>query len=163
MLILEGCDCSGKSTLATALAVRYHAPVTHYSAHEEAVMLKHAELCRPGTGEIVDRFHLSEPPYSMYLRHELPAYSSVERIDNLLLAGNNLVILCIPPWEVVYGMWKQRLDAELVQNEKVLRGIYKWYDEKAETRYKTPHMRYDYTMDSITELFDSIDEVLGDG
>ena len=162
MIILEGCDCSGKSTLAVRLAEHYGSPITHYSKHDNKVMIKHAQLGAPGTAEIVDRFHLSEPPYSMYFRHETPNYESVDAIDNMLVSGNHLVILCVPPQETVVGLWGERLDQELVKDKRVLEGIYKWYANRA-GRYKAKSMSYDWTMDSQSVLIDSIDAVFDDG
>ena len=158
MIILEGCDCTGKSTLAVRLAEHYGSEIVHYSTHEDEKMREHAAEGVYGTGQIVDRFHLSEPPYSMYLRHTEPFYASVDAIDNILAMGNHLLIICVPPWETVRGLWNERIDQELVKKEEILRGIYGWYNEKAE-RYKIPHIRYDWTMDSLNELFDSIDAV----
>ena len=42
MIILEGCDCTGKTTLAEKLSAKYNASVTHYSKHDENVMMAHA-------------------------------------------------------------------------------------------------------------------------
>ena len=157
MIILEGCDCTGKSTLATRLAEHYNSEIIHYSTHNDDDMRRHAIVGVYGTGQIVDRFHLSEPPYSMYLRHETPQYESVSAIDEILNSGKHLVILCIPPWKTVIKLWKERLDLEVVKNEESLLGIYDWYATRAE-RYKTPHMLYDWTDDHFDGLRYSIDK-----
>ncbi len=157
MLILEGCDCGGKSTLAVRLAEQYDSPITHYSAHDPVAMLKKAQEGKTGTGEILDRFHLSEPPYSMYYRHEVPNYPSVDIIDNTLVLGNNLVILCIPPWNTVKQAWEERINQELIKNVQELHGIYMWYANKA-GRYRTPTTHYNHVTDSLEKLFEFIDD-----
>lgn len=156
MIILEGPDCGGKSTLAVRLAERYNAPITHYSAHDDVVMRKHAEDGLYGDLEIVDRFHLSEPPYTMYFRHETPDYESVDAIDNILAAGNHLVILCIPSWASVKKLWEERIDQELIKDVNTLHGIYNWYANRA-GRYKTPSIHYDYERHDLEHLFGLID------
>jgi len=117
----------------------------------------HAENGEYGTAEIVDRFHLSEPPYTMYFRHETPDYKSVDAIDNILAAGNHLVILCIPSWALVKKLWEERLDMELIKDVNTLHGIYNWYASRA-GRYKTSSIHYDYEHHSINNLFDRIDD-----
>ena len=74
MIILEGPDCSGKSTLAEKLSDRYNSRITHYTHHDRMGMLQHAVNGQTGVDEIVDRFHYSEIPYSLYYRDVYPDY-----------------------------------------------------------------------------------------
>ena len=157
MIILEGPDCGGKSTLAVRLAERYSSPITHYSAHDDIHMRMHAENGEYGTAEIIDRFHLSEPPYTMYFRHETPDYKSVDAIDNILAAGNHLVILCVPSWSSVKRLWEERIDQELIKDVNTLHGIYNWYAARA-GRYKTPSIHYNYEMCSTDFIYKKIDD-----
>ena len=157
MIILEGPDCGGKSTLGVRLAEQYDSPVIHFSSHDPDVMKKLAEEGEYGTAKIVDRLHLSEPPYSMYYRHETPDYESVDAIDNILASGNHLVILCIPPWNEVKKHWEERIDQELVKNLQALHGIYMWYVNRA-GKYNTPSIHWDYTYMNLEGLFRDIDD-----
>lgn len=153
MIILEGVDCSGKTTLMTNLDNRFTVKNSHYSAHDEQAMLEHAEMALPGSKEVVDRFHLSEIPYSMYYRHEPPRYESVAKIDLALRDGENLVIVCCPPWPDVKLEWEKRRDEELIQNVHALHSIYMWYRDKAQAFTTLQVWKYDYTatdFDSLT-------------
>ena len=157
MIILEGCDCTGKTTLASRLSERYDAPITHYSKHDNDVMMTHALQCEPGTGEIVDRFNMSEIPYSMYFRHTIPHYQSVADIDVVLRDRKCLQIVCVPPWLNVKGCWDGRKEDELVQSLEALHGIFMWYKDKSQAFSSFPVWKYDYTLTSVEELCNQID------
>lgn len=152
MIILEGCDCTGKTTLAEKLSAEYDAPITHYSEHNDDVMMTHALQCEPGTGEIVDRFHMSEIPYSMYLRHEVPKYDSVKEIDLVLRDRICLQIVCIPPWPNVKTYWEDRKEKELIQSITALHGIYMWYKDKSQAFSSFQVWKYDYILTSFDSL-----------
>ena len=158
MIILEGADCTGKTTLAEKLSEEYDSPITHYTKHEGEKMLTHAIYGKPGTGEIVDRFQLSEIPYSMYYRHEIPVYEEVASIGKQLRGGTHLMILCSPPWEVVKSEWEKRVDLEVIKNVQQLHQIYMWYKDKAQAFLPFPIWYYDYTRTHSDLLILSIKE-----
>ncbi len=155
MIIIEGPDCSGKTQLSYTLMNKWQVQCTHYSAHDRMGMVEHAVTAEPRCGFIVDRFHLSEIPYSLYYRQSDPDYVGIAMIDRALLARAAVMVVCIPPWDIVKEMWKARKDDELIKSEKVLRQIYKWYASKA---YRgIPTIYYDYTKDDINSLMNHID------
>ncbi len=155
MIIIEGPDCSGKTQLSYTLMNKWGVQVTHYSAHDRMGMIEHAATAEPRCGFIVDRFHLSEIPYSLYYRKSEPDYVGVAMIDRALLARAAVMVVCLPPWDIVKEMWKARKDDELIKSEKVLRQIYKWYASKA---YRgIPTIYYDYTKQDVGNLYDHID------
>ena len=158
MIILEGADCTGKTTLANKLIEHFDLDknFTHYSEHKPETMLNHAKTSLPGIEEIVDRFHLSEIPYSMYHRHETPDYDSVADIGLELRDGINMIIVCVPPWVQVAKFWGERKDEELIKNMIVLRNIYQWYRLKSQAFSPQPVWKYDYTMVSDKDLFNTI-------
>lgn len=158
MLILEGPDCSGKSTLASELSKYYNAPITHYTCHHRMGMLEHAVQGKPGTDEIVDRFHHSEVPYSLYHRQTDPDYIGIAMINRALLARKAITILCLPPWKEVKKQWYKRKKDELIQSETILRHIYKWY--AAIRSDGVPQILYDYTVEDnlryVTERIEAL-------
>lgn len=158
MIILEGCDCTGKTTLADKLSVTYDASVTHYSKHDEDAMMEHAGRCKTGTDEIVDRFHMSEIPYSMFFRHTIPKYESVKDIDLVLRERKCLQIICIPPWNNVKTYWEDRKDTELIKNLGVLHNIYMWYKDKSMAFSSFQVWHYDYILTSFDDLCVEINE-----
>jgi len=155
MIIIEGPDCSGKTQLSYTLMNKWQVQCTHYDAHDRMGMIKHAAHAVPKIGFIVDRFHLSEIPYSLYYRKSEPDYVGVAMIDRVLLARSAVMVVCLPPWDIVKEMWKARKEDELIQSEKVLRQIYKWYASKA---YRgIPTIYYDYTKHDINNLIQHIE------
>lgn len=157
MIILEGADGTGKSTLADELCKMYdHNNRTHYSSHMPNEMLIHAQQGRLGPNEIVDRFHLSEIPYSMYYRHSEPDYRTVFDIEKECRYRNHLVILCVPNLAVSFHHWESRPEVEIVKDRKTYERIYDWYAEKMRG-YCPNHITYDYTNDSLDELRSKID------
>ncbi len=158
MIIIEGVDCSGKSTLVEKLSAYYSSPVTHYTKHEPTKMLDHARNAKPSVDEIVDRFHLSEIPYSMYYRHIVPDYDTVKDIDLVVRDGNNLQIVCVPPWITVKQHWQARKEDELIKSLQALHGIYMWYKDKSQAFSSSPVWYYDYILTSFDDLCAEINE-----
>jgi len=158
VIILEGCDCTGKTTLAEKLSAFYNAPVTHYSKHDEDVMMEHAIRSKRGTDEIVDRFHMSEIPYSMYFRHTIPEYDSVAKIDLTLRDRKCLQIVCVPPWLNVKAYWEDRQDEEIIQSLGTLHDIYMWYMDKSQAFSSFQVWKYDYIITSFDDLCTKINE-----
>ena len=158
MIILEGCDCTGKTTLASRLSERFVAPITHYSEHNEDIFTAHAIQCKPGTREIADRFHMSEIPYTMYYRHSIPMYESVKDIDLILRDRKCLQIICTPPWLFVKNCWEKRKEEELIQSLEALHGIYMWYRDKSQAFTSLTLWKYDYTVESVESLCEKINE-----
>lgn len=154
MIILEGPDCSGKTTLANVLYSKIaQCRLTHYSSHDFPKMLRHAVMSFNGMSDISDRFHLSHIPYDRYYRKTEPEILTVRMLDRVLLANNSLVILCIPPWEVVRDQWMARRDQELIKDMATMRNIYDWYSDYEPV---LPHIRYDYTEMCTSKLYKEI-------
>ena len=158
MIILEGPDCGGKTTLAAKLSKEYDSPITHYSSHHGMGMLEHAVTGKPGVGDIIDRFHYSEIPYSLYYRKVEPEYVGVNMITRALLARQVVVILCLPPWLEVKKKWYIRREKELIKTETKLHRIYKWYDKIEEDGI--PRIKYDYTSNTIRHVLRKIENLI---
>jgi hypothetical protein len=154
MLILEGPDCGGKTTLLKKLKDEFNpTDVTHYSEHEPEVMLGHATVAGKKADDIADRFHLSEIPYSIYYRCTSPNYNSVAEIDQELHDQKAVIILCIPPWPEARKNWRARVGSELVKDPVVYSKIYAWYNAAAMAYTSVDILRYDYT---IPEAFPNL-------
>lgn len=151
MLILEGPDCAGKSTLAQHLIESWpDATLAHYSSHDFPKMLQHVVSSRPGCLDIADRFHYSHVPYDMFYRGVLePETASVRMLDRALLSRNSVYVVCLPPWPVVLDNYRQRKEEELIQSEQQLSWIYDWYWQYAAN---LPGLVYDYTTMSFTDF-----------
>ena len=118
VIVLEGADFSGKSTLANQLMAKYrnhvyiHCAVTDdiKKLHETA-FLNAMELANHGQFTvIIDRLHYSELVYGTIFRNG-PCYD-VKKFDEWIsdpnLHPNVRKILCLPPKVVVLNGFKKR-------------------------------------------------------
>ena len=158
MIIIEGADCTGKTTLAEKLCDYYgHKNLTHYSNHDHELMLNHIRSANFGSNEIVDRLHLSEIPYSMYYRHVTPQYDSVIEIERERKYYNHPVILCVPQYPKAVESWRKRVGEELIKTPRVYHEIYNWYKDKTHL-YCPDLITYDYARDDFDTLLEKLDE-----
>lgn len=125
MIIVEGVDGSGKTTLASQLASEFNIPVLHSPGPKEdwltAVFSFHA--ANPLQMVIYDRCYYSEFIYGPVLREgvRIPSYL-VEFADKVWLPRiDPLIILCDPSREVVtYTATKERQMEGVLSNLNVL-------------------------------------------
>lgn len=160
MIVIEGPDCAGKSHLAEQLKFRFFAELTHYSKHDRMGMLAHAATAASGNKAIVDRFHLSDIPYSAYCRGYVGDHTGIQMINRVLLARASVIIICLPSWETVKRAWLKRVDEEMIKNQEILRRIYKWYDNKEAIRKAAggiPVVYYNYKRHKFQNLAERID------
>lgn len=148
ILIIEGSDFTGKSTLANNLMQKYrnhvyiHCAVTPniYALHTNAIR-QAIELSKDFT-VIIDRLHYSELVYGPIFRNGV-SYD-VKKFDDLYSSINihNLYkVLCLPPKEIVLNGFKKRAS----EGGEMFDTVEKVYDEYA----KNPlgWKIYDWTKD----------------
>jgi hypothetical protein len=155
LIILEGPDGAGKSTLAKSLMQ----PGTHlvhsgpfhglasqdlFRMYVEAMMpavLGHADV-------IMDRSWLSEQVYGPICRGQDRLGTAGRRLlERLALRCETCVIGCLPPWEAVLESFKARKGQEMLAEEQVLREVYDMYD--ADLRTSLPIASWDWTQGQV--------------
>jgi len=163
VIILEGPDGSGKTTLANWLHTEHsyeivktgpppptgNVTVVYLAALRNAVE-------RPGR-TVFDRLHIGEAIYGPILRGEdrmgLEGMAAIQRV--IAKHGVKLVI-CSPPWETLVAGWRSKDD--LLKDEDTLRAVHKCYLEEADQLGITP---YDWTAPNAEKrLKEMIDEDL---
>jgi thymidylate kinase len=109
LIILDGCDNTGKSHIAKALSIKLKYPLLKYSIVDRANLntkeLSHVALesseyslriltCLGNPNIIIDRHYPSEYVYSSVFRH--PNFAKLTRIDNCLvdLLPEHLIVVC---------------------------------------------------------------------
>lgn len=103
--VLEGCDGTGKSTLAEAISLRYNVLVQHDGPPDDPDYAL-AELIRDLEGSptdcVWDRWHFGNMVYGSIFRGkpDLTAWE-LELFEEILGARGALLVLCKPPLEVV--------------------------------------------------------------
>lgn len=121
VIILEGPDCSGKTTLANKLMAKYrnhvyiHCAVAddieelHVKAIVQAISLSEAFTV------IIDRLHLSEEIYGKIFRNKV-AYDT-KKFDNKLKPMKNVYkVLCLTDKETTLRLHKERKNIEMFDN-----------------------------------------------
>lgn len=101
IIILEGADCSGKTTLATVIRSLGEHEYVHCGISDEVWKLHSGVVGRAGPLSadklvIIDRLWLSEQVYGQAYRSG-PAYDFGARfLDRLLTAAGAITVLCVP-------------------------------------------------------------------
>jgi hypothetical protein len=132
IIILEGCDGSGKTTLANWLRdeLGYHIVKTGPPAPGEstfksytAALLEAAEAAvYNGRRTVFDRLHTGETIYGPLLRgRDTLGIQGRDLIEALIAACGAVVVICAPPWEVLVKGWSGKDD--LLKRESQLRQV----------------------------------------
>jgi thymidylate kinase len=143
IIIFEGPDGAGKTTLAQAVAMELGATYHHHGPYLEVVdgadlatIYRRSFLpAMRGTEDVVlDRCWMSELPYGLAFRNGLDRLgrARVEAIEHTLAYASQArtsVYLCLPTWEVVLKNWQSRRENEFLPDEIRLRMVYDWYTE----------------------------------
>ena len=149
ILILEGVDGSGKTTLATKLmAAKLFDGYIHVSNPEpgEDVFWHHFYPARSaGSGDIVDRLHWSDDVYGAVLRGG-PGLTPQQFgfIDGFMASRGAVMVLCSPPLHVVLANIDKEPDGKNHNDSTAMRV---WDEYQAPTRSVLPVLTYDYTTD----------------
>jgi hypothetical protein len=156
IIILEGVDGSGKTTLAKELAQRYNAEIHHEGPPPK--FMNHRVRRRPsltlghyasilqsmrGKNVILDRWALGERVYGPILRKkDKLGADGWTLLNRLIMASGAYQVLCMPPYKVCLANWRSR-HGELIKDETAYRKTYEKYAELAVTT--APDIIYDYT------------------
>lgn len=169
MIILEGPDNSGKSTLARELAnlTRYlvihpgGAPID--AAHE--IQCMEEQFKQSGLNVIHDRVTcISQPVYNTMRNTSGPSIGTCKHIFKLLNHRHNLIIYCRPPNEIVLSMQNHVVKShDSPEHIKLVEAN----QEKLVASYDllfslVPHIKYDYTIDSAEDLAKLLLKLLSD-
>jgi hypothetical protein len=160
LLIVEGPDGAGKTTLIERISELTHVhAVHHHGAYpdEEFIMNHYLDsmtqaLTAPEGLVIMDRSWIAEPIYGDAMRDGVNRISGRQEkiLKCVAVSCNVVVILCLPPFEVCVDNWARRLQDEYPQKNQQLRDIYVGYENwwkamKMNPPGTVPVIKYDYT------------------
>lgn len=133
ILILEGPDGSGKTTLADALVQRgwvknhFGPPTSSDLLHTYAKALYDASLSDKNT--VFDRLHLGETVYGPILRNrDLLGEVGIRILLRIINGVGGYVVIAMPPYEVAVANWRNRA-GELFKDDAVYRQVYGAYQQ----------------------------------
>lgn len=162
--IFEGPDCSGKSTLVKAFHERLGYRSVHHGPYlrmQKRLPQMYVETMQPmllgHEGQIWDRCWLSEPIYGQAFRGGTDRVGFVARrhLERIAFRHGAVVILCLPPFEVVKEKWIERIGEEYLDKVEQLQLVYEGY-ERLRRNTHLPVVMYDYTRHSEEELWSRI-------
>jgi thymidylate kinase len=169
ILILEGPDGAGKTTLAETLRHRLQTKgMVHIVKHGPYKGIEAEHLCRiyfrsmsPALTfddtVIMDRSWLSEPIYGEVYRNgenriDVPRKRMLERTA---LSRGAVIVHCQPDFEVCAEAFEKRANEEYLDDISQLEQVYDEYDLIGTTT-SIPTVHYDYTRDTIDELLEKV-------
>jgi thymidylate kinase len=138
LIILEGADGSGKTTLALDVATRFGANYVHHGPYPgltgDALARRYAVSALPAVLDeslvVMDRCWISEMPYGLAFRGgaDRLGETRIRTLERLVGLADVKVYLCLPPWEIVRSNWVKRKGSEYLKTIDQLRQVYDWYD-----------------------------------
>lgn len=139
LIILEGPDGGGKSTLAKSLAADHDAMVVHCGPFKQVaagnLARLYVEAMMPAVlgyqTVIMDRCWLSEEPYGLAYRNGADRLGPDARrmLERLALRCSVAVLNCLPDFEDVEKSFIGRKGGEYLDNLDQLRMVYEWYSD----------------------------------
>lgn len=168
VIILEGVDCSGKTTLAEQLTrpgsldrcrscYQHHGlypddtPAQLLRRYAQSILLADRRASRGWFTQIIDRCFLSEQVYGTIVRQEdRLGELGVKLLTRLTRALGVCEVFCTPPWKTVEAGWTEKKKdtwdpvkgkGDYLQKLEVVRQVWRRYDD-----YVRPwSFKYDYT------------------
>ena len=114
MIIIEGPDCAGKTSLAKVIFDDFL--YQHHGLYDEDPLQQTIlEVASRVTNDVVwDRLHLGEQVYGpIYRHHDALGKAGRRMLERYLLGKRATVIIALPPWLVVRDEFKRRLNDEM--------------------------------------------------
>lgn len=160
IIVLEGADGAGKSTLALQLAQLFNLEIHHEGPPPTDISpLDHygglIEVTRQlGRNVVFDRLALGECVYGpIYRNNDRLGPAGLRLVNRLLDSVAALRIMCLPPYEVCRTNWAARAEVgkEMITKLETHRQVYHRFDELMDGYY-----HYDYTEDRAFERLESL-------
>ena len=155
VLILEGPDGSGKTTLAQYFADIRGFQIIHTGKPEpgENLLVSYATVLNnailSGKNVVFDRLQLGESIYGPIMRgHDQLGEEGQIILQRIVRAADVKQVICLPPYEVCLANWKKRHAREYVQDETIYGRIFEEYLLLASKPWLVASTGlYDYTLD----------------
>jgi thymidylate kinase len=143
LIIFEGPDGCGKTTLAKAVAARLSAIYVHHGPYKDTTkdlaniyMTSMGPAAIDDSDVVLDRSWLSEKPYGIVFRHGENRLGDavVSTLESFALVNTNaLVVLCCTPWDTCAANFTRNIDNEYLDNTDTLRQVWYWYHQEFTT------------------------------
>ena len=170
IIILEGPDACGKSTLAKDVAKRLHpSSLIHHGPYKSeqtiwqhylfSMLPAYADLCHV----ILDRAWISEPIYGEAYRNGANRVTVAQRrmLERVALGRGAGLVFCRVPWNVAAPKFTERkkIGAEMLTDLSELRLVFRGYEESMRTAFTPNVALFDYTSASTPTALAIIEDL----
>lgn len=161
VIILEGPDGGGKTTLGAQIALALGVGITNHGSYKgEQQIWKHYfdSLLPAYSGKrdvILDRCWLAEPIYGQVFRggHNRLEEWQKKILQYVASQCQTSVVWCLPGVERCVATFRSRREVEMLDSEAQLRQVYTLYDEAVGgCAFKCREFVYDYNKSTPKEL-----------
>ena len=165
LTIFEGPDGSGKTTAAKVFASATGAKYVHFPALPRVgrnLGRMYVEAMLPallGYQDVVfDRCWLSEVPYGTVFRegHDRLTDASRRMLERLAFRCGAVVVMCLPPFEVVKTNYMRRRHLKMLDNADQLAGVHYIYESQVTA---LPVVSHDYRLTPVALLPEIVGEM----
>lgn len=168
LIIVEGPDCSGKTTLIDNIRRKhdvvvhngvYQSPDAAYTAYRKQLrdflnMWKEVDLPE-NSRLILDRSILSQAVYGPIMRNEQFDALQYSLFQNILKEFNYRIVICLPPFGRIVIPWAKRVEKEYVDDFEKMCLVYAAYESLISELDIEGVLFYDYTQNE-QEIFDAL-------
>lgn len=150
LIILEGADCTGKSTLLNKIK-NEDTLVIHNGVYESRTVAFETYIDQIADNiyksVILDRSYISELIYGSIYRgeknHEWK--SEIRLLESMMVSYfSPLVIVCLPPIEIVLNEWQNRINTEYIKDSYTIEAIYAEYQLNIGNYTSLPVVPFNY-------------------
>lgn len=156
-LLVEGPDCSGKSTVVERLKNLLHWDAKSLHHQEGDQFKRYVREYALADNVVFDRGHFSEEVYSRLWRGGSPFLPQQKNILNALCQQMMIVIFVSPPLEIIQQRYQQRAFEQQIQFQELEQSRVLF----CETMKEVPHILYasqDY--EELEALLEKVKEVI---
>lgn len=159
-IIIEGPDCSGKSTLISQtfrdhIVVHngvYRSPIEAFDAYLNQI--PDPAILKGSTPLVLDRSYISEQIYGPIYRQRGLDDFQVRLLESAYRRIKAVVVLCTPPKAMVLTEWKRRQSKgqEYIHNSEIFDQIVEMYYNDIDSVTTLPVITYDFTVQNPEDL-----------
>lgn len=150
IIIIEGPDGSGKTTLASQIAKQTGYPVVHFSVpkteeEKEQMVSMYKQAIKESKNIIFDRCWYSEMAYGPVMRKEhVISYPQMYELERMLAKRGSLIIYCTGSPEVLWRRATARGE-DYVTDQQTFVEIFEAYEDIMNVPHLVPVVKYGYT------------------
>lgn len=162
IIIIEGPDCAGKTTLAEMLVDELGADYHHQGPYEGNPMWESIELIESwkeggsSPNLVLDRFHLGERVYGPIYRDEDKLGQTRQRmLERYLLGESAMLIKALPPEGKALELFRERTDDEMFGDDGEQAYLKQHWLFQAVPSY-LPTIHFSFVVDTVSVVIEQI-------